>query len=123
MSIERRDGYRLWVGGPVPKGSDGLTIRSTVIVRSGHEHSDHLLRHELVHVRQWRRYGSGGFLVRYLGSYAYWRLHRKGHRGAYWRIPMEIEAEWVARRSLSTAVRDPDRDPSLDDVRPSPPVG
>lgn len=105
MPIERRDGYRLWEGGPVPKGADGITIGSLVIVREGHA-TPYLLRHELVHVRQWRRYGAAGFVVRYAGSYALWRLRRAGHRGAYLRIPMEIEADWVARRSLATAVRD-----------------
>ena len=51
-------------------------------------------------------HGALGFGVRYVGSYLLWRLRRKGHRGAYLRIPMEIEASWVARRQLSTAVRD-----------------
>jgi hypothetical protein len=108
MPIEKRNGYRLWVGGPVPRGSDGITLGSLIIVRSGHENSAHLLRHEQVHVRQWKRYGVLGFGVRYLGSYSVWRLRLKGHHGAYVRIPLEIEAEWVARRSLATAVRDPD---------------
>jgi len=102
MPIERREGYRLWIDGPVPKGSDGLTIGSTVIVRRGY--SERLLRHELVHVRQWRRFGFVGFMARYLGSYLLWRIRLKGHKGAYWRIPLEIEAEWVARRSLAKAV-------------------
>jgi hypothetical protein len=106
MPIEQRDGFRLWVGGPVPRGSDGITIGSLVIVRAGKQHSAHLLRHERVHVRQWRRYGVIGFTTRYLGSYVLWRLRRKGHRGAYLRIPLEVEAEWVARRSIETAVRD-----------------
>ncbi len=105
MPIEQRDGYRLWEGGPVPKGADGITIRSLVIVRPG-KATPYLLRHELVHVRQWRRYGVVGFLVRYVGSYLVWRVRRKGHRGAYLRIPMEIEADWVARRQVATAVRD-----------------
>lgn len=105
MPIESRDGYRLWEGGPVPKGADGITLGSLVIVREGRA-TPYLLRHELVHVRQWRRYGSVGFIARYFGSYAVWRVRRKGHRGAYLRIPMEIEADWVARRSLSTAVRE-----------------
>lgn len=105
MSFEQREGYRLWEGGPVPKGSDGITLGSLVIVRSG-KASPYLLRHELVHVRQWKRYGAVGFGARYLGSYVVWRMRRKGHRGAYLRIPLEIEADWVARRQLSTAVRD-----------------
>lgn len=108
MPIERRDGYRLWIGGPVPKGSDGITFGKLVIVRDGAQHSASLLRHEQVHVRQWRRHGVIGFSVRYVGSYALWRLRLKGHRGAYLRIPLEIEADWVARRSVSTAVRDHD---------------
>ena len=41
----------------------------------------------------------GGFPVRYGGSYALLRLRRKGHRSACLRIPMEIEADWVARRT------------------------
>lgn len=106
MPIEQRDGYRLWIGGPVPKGSDGITIGSLVIVRAGKENSPYLLRHEAVHVRQWKRYGPVGFLSRYLGAYVVWRVRRKGHDGAYHRIPFEIEADWVARRSLATAVRD-----------------
>ena len=105
MPIQRRDGYLLWEGGPVPKGAHGITLGSLVIVREG-KATPYLLRHELVHVRQWRRYGVIGFGIRYVGSYVLWRVRRKGHRGAYLRIPMEIEADWVARRQLSTAVRD-----------------
>lgn len=106
MPFERRDGYTLWVGGPLPKGADGLTLGKVVIVRHGKEASPYLLRHELVHVRQWRRYGVLGFSARYLGAYAWGRVRRQGHRGAYLRIPLEIEADWVARRSVSTAVRE-----------------
>ncbi len=98
--IERRDGYRLWVGGPVPPGAAGITLGRTIIVRRGHETSGYLLRHELVHVRQWRRHGPVGFVVRYLGAYSWGRLRRFGHRGAYLRIPLEVEADWVARRTL-----------------------
>ena len=103
MPVEERDGYRLWEGGPVPKGFDGITLGRLVIVRRG-KVSPELLRHEMVHVRQWRRYGVLGFSLRYAGHYVLWRVRGKGHRGAYLRIPMEIEAEWVARRSTSTAV-------------------
>ncbi len=106
MRIERRDGYRLWIGGPVPTGSAGITIGRTVIVREGHEHSAYLLRHELVHVRQWKRHGRIGFLARYIGWYLLWRLRGKDHHGAYLRIPLEVEADWVASRSLATAVTD-----------------
>ncbi len=109
MPIERREGFRLWVDGPVPRGADALTIGRFIMVRRGHEASEKLMRHEQVHVRQWRRYGYVGFSARYIGSYLLWRSRLKGHKGAYWRIPMEIEAEWIARRSLDTAVRETDQ--------------
>lgn len=105
-AFERRDGFVLWEGGPVPPGADGITLGRLVIVRHGAA-TPYVMRHEMVHVRQWSRYGTVGFLVRYLGSYARWRLLRKGHRGAYLRIPLEIEADWVARRQLATAVIEP----------------
>lgn len=105
MPIEHRVGYLLWEGGPVPKGADGITLGSLVIVRRG-KASPYLLRHELVHVRQWKRFGVAGFAGRYVGPYLLWRLRGKNHRGAYLRIPLEIEADWIARRSLTTAVRD-----------------
>lgn len=106
MSIEKRDGYRLWIGGPVPRGADAITLGRVIIVRRGHERSQLLLLHEQVHVRQWRRFGVLGFGVRYLGPYALWRFRRKGHRGAYLRIPLEVEAAWVSRRAVATAVTD-----------------
>ena len=106
MGIQRRDDYRLWVGGPVPRGASGITLGNLIIVREGAETSQYLLRHEHVHVRQWRRHGVIGFGTRYVGAYVLWRLRLKGHRGAYLRIPMEIEADWVARRSLATRVPD-----------------
>jgi hypothetical protein len=107
VRIERRDGYRLWIGGPVPRGAAAITLGSLVIVRESSRGSAYLLRHEQVHVRQWRRHGHVGFAVRYVGAYALWRLRRKGHRGAYLRIPLEIEADWVARRSLATGIDTP----------------
>lgn len=90
----------------MPKGADGITIGSLVIVREGHAGSAYLLRHEQVHVRQWRRHGVVGFLVRYVGAYLVGRLRGRDHRGAYLHIPLEIEADWIARRSLATAVTD-----------------
>jgi len=113
VRIERRDGYVLWTGGPVPRGADGITIGSCIIVRSGKDDSTYLLRHELVHVRQWRRHGVVGFSVRYLGAYARWRLRRAGHHGSYLRIPFEIEADWVARRTLLGSDRERESEPTL----------
>jgi hypothetical protein len=98
MPIERRAGYTLWVGGPVPGGAAAITIGSWVSVRKRSAGNEHLLRHELVHVRQWRELGFFGFLRIYLLSYGYWRLKGYGHWAAYRRIPLEVEAEWEARR-------------------------
>ncbi len=101
MRIERRNGYVVVHGGPVPRGSSAITLGPVIVIRSGVAERPYLLNHELVHVRQWRRHGVVGFAVRYLGAYALWRLRGKGHWGAYRRIPFEIEADWVARRLLT----------------------
>jgi hypothetical protein len=98
--IERRAGYRLWVGGPVPPGADAWTLGSLVIVRARHAGSEHLLAHEAEHVAQWREAGAAGFLRAYLGAYLRARLQGWGHDGAYRRIPAECRAEWRARRRL-----------------------
>jgi hypothetical protein len=99
LSFERRDGYWLWVGGPVPPGSSAITLGPVISIRRRAADDQRLLRHELVHVRQWRRLGLVGFLVRYLGAYARWRWHGYSHRAAYRRVPLEVEAVWEARRA------------------------
>jgi hypothetical protein len=101
MRFVRRGSHALVIGGPVPPGADAITLWRFIFVRPEAAHSEYLLRHELVHVRQWRRYGVLGFSVRYLAPYVKWRLAGKGHHGAYLRIPFEIEADWVARRTLA----------------------
>lgn len=103
MAIERCDDHLLWEGGPVPPGADGVTLGRLVIVRRG-KATPYLLRHERVHVRQWRRHGALGFAARYVVPYVASRLRGRSHRNAYLRIPFEIEADWVARRQLSTGV-------------------
>ena len=104
MGLQRRDGYWLWVGGPVPPGASGITIGSVVSVRRGKEMSVRLLRHELEHVEQYRRHGVAGFLRRYLAAYLRGRLRGYGHWGAYRRIAFEAAAEWRARRSMGRGV-------------------
>jgi hypothetical protein len=88
----------VWVGGPVPPGADAITLGSLIIVRRSAAHDPRLLRHERVHVRQWRRLGFVGFLRQYVTAYLRWRLRGFGHWAAYRRIPLEVEAEWLARR-------------------------
>ncbi|MBA3282980.1 MAG: DUF4157 domain-containing protein [Acidimicrobiia bacterium] len=98
--IERRSGYRLWVGGPVPPGAAAWTLGSLVIVRRRSAEHTHLLAHEAEHVRQWRELGAVGFLHDYLAGYFRWRFRGYPHAASYRRIPAEISAEWRARRRL-----------------------
>jgi hypothetical protein len=98
VALSRHDGVWYWIGGPVPPGSAAITIGNVVSVRRRAAGDARLLRHELVHVAQWRRLGLVGFGRRYLGAYARWRLRGYPHRGAYRRIPLEVEADWLARR-------------------------
>jgi hypothetical protein len=108
VGIERRNGYWLWVGGPVPRGASAITVGRVISIRRGRERSERLLRHELEHVEQYRRYGLFGFLRRYLAAYLRWRVRGYGHGGAYRRIPFEASAEWRARRSLGLGVVAPE---------------
>ena len=83
----------------MPPGSSAITIGPVVSIRRRAVGSERLLRHEAVHVRQWRELGVLGFLRRYLAAYVGWRLRGYPHWGAYRRIPLEVEAEWEARRT------------------------
>lgn len=97
MTLERHPGHWRWVGGPVPRGSAAITLGPLVIVRTASAGNERLLRHELVHVEQWRRLGVLAFVTRYVLAYLAWRARLWGHRAAYRRIPLEVEAEWRAR--------------------------
>jgi hypothetical protein len=103
VGIERHDGYWLWVGGPVAPGASATTIGPLILMRRAAVGNARLLRHELVHVRQYRELGVVRFLARYLRAYLGWRLRRHPHWAAYRRIPFEAEAEWLARRSGSAS--------------------
>lgn len=80
----------------LPKQADALTVGRTIYVRPGHEASDALLAHELVHVRQWRQYGWFGFLRRYLAAYLANLVRLRDHMAAYRAIPLEAEARAAA---------------------------
>ena len=86
----------------MPPGAAAITIGPVVSVRARAAGDEHLARHAAVHVRQWRRLGVTGFLVRYLGAYLRLRLRWWPHWAAYRRIPLEVEAEWVARRERAS---------------------
>lgn len=101
--LSRVDGHWLWIGGPVPPGSVGITLGALVVVRKTAARSDgfaELLAHEQVHVRQFAELGTLRFLSVYLKSYARFRLRGYGHWQAYVRIPLEIEARVDARTHL-----------------------
>jgi hypothetical protein len=100
MGIQRRDDHWGWVGGPVAPGASATTLGPLILVRKGAVDDRQLMRHERVHVRQWRQLGFVGFLRRYLGAYFHWRLRGYPHWGAYRRIPLEIEADWEARNAI-----------------------
>ena len=121
MGIERRGDHWVWVGGPVPPGSDAITLGPVISVRRRAADSPGLLRHEEEHVRQWRELGVPRFLRLYLGSYLGWRWRGFGHKAAYRLIPLEIEAQEAARRFLAEGgeARIP-RDPG---DRHTPPLG
>ena len=80
-------------------GASATTLGRFIFLRESAVGSERLLRHELVHVRQWRVLGVAGFGLRYLGAYARWRMRRYPHWAAYRRVPLEIEADWEARGS------------------------
>lgn len=105
LRIERKPGYRVWVGGPVPPGAGAWTLGTLIIVRSHLADRALLMAHEREHVRQWREQGRVRFLAAYLGSYVRWRLRFYPHKAAYRRIPAEVTAEWRSRRHLRIGVR------------------
>lgn len=106
MRIEKGEGYWVVVGLAAP-GAAATTLGRVIFVRERGLTNEKLLRHELEHVRQWRELGVLGFLRRYLGAYVRWRLRGYPHWAAYRRIPLEIEAEWQARRAPPRSVRPP----------------
>lgn len=96
LGIRRRRDHWIWVGGPVPPGSDAITVGPVISVRAEAATNMRLLRHEEEHVRQWRALGAVGFLRVYMGTYLTWRVRGLGHQAAYRMIPLEVEAERAA---------------------------
>lgn len=97
MRVERRGDAVLVLSRWAAPGAAATTLGRFIFMRESAAGSPLLLRHELVHVRQWRQLGVAGFGLRYLGAYLRWRLRRYPHWAAYRRIPLEIEADWEAR--------------------------
>jgi hypothetical protein len=95
--VERRDGAVFVVTRWAAPGAAATTLGRFVFIRERAVGSARLVRHELVHVRQWRRHGVFGFAWRYLGAYLRWRARRYPHWAAYRRVPLEIQADWESR--------------------------
>lgn len=89
-----------------------------VIVRRGSAGDERLMRHELVHVRQWRQLGAVRFLRQYLGAYVRGRCNGQGHWEAYRRIPLEVEAEREARSDTPAEAEPEPPDPDVTNVAP-----
>ena len=87
------------VGRLVAPGASATTLGQVILVRESAAGNAGLMRHERVHVRQWRELGYVGFLRRYLSACFRWRVRGYPHWGAYRRIPLEVEADWEARTS------------------------
>ncbi len=87
-----------WLARVWGKGTDAMTLRGVVF--ASHEALERirdgnaavLLRHEAVHVEQWRTYGVVGFLSQYLSDYARGRAIGLPHYVAYRAIAFEQEA-------------------------------
>lgn len=90
------EGARVKTARRLPRQADAMTLGRTIYVRPGHEASQALLAHELVHVRQWQQYGRFGFLRRYLWDYVRNLVTLRDHMAAYWAIAFEAEAREVA---------------------------
>ncbi len=96
MGLRREADHWVWVGGPVPPGSDAITVWKVISVRKASADNAHLMRHEQEHLRQWRELGFFGFLRQYLGAYLKGRVKGFPHRAAYRLIPLEVEAREAA---------------------------
>ncbi len=99
-----------WARRLLPRGVAAVALPGRIIVRDaalGSRGRDlaRLLVHELVHVEQWRRHGPVRFLARYVGSYLGGRWRGLSHDAAYRSIPLEREAESIARRVSGTPAR------------------
>ena len=87
---------RVWA-----RGVGAMTLPRGIYVAPALLHGDpetlaRLVRHELVHVRQWRELGMLRFLWRYLTEYIRGRLAGRSHVQSYLDISLEREARSVS---------------------------
>lgn len=75
-------------------GRSGWTFGRWIFIKPNlaPDHETRLLRHERVHVEQYREHGIVGFLARYLSEYFVNLIKYRSHNEAYRQISFEIEA-------------------------------
>jgi hypothetical protein len=102
--VTLRVGFPLLLGILVRRDVAGLTIGRRIwlrpeVLERGEDHLIGILRHELVHVRQYERDGVVSFLLRYVAEYLRGRLRGLSHFDAYSSISYEREARGEGVRS------------------------
>lgn len=97
-----RLGYPWWLRPFMSRNVIAITLgrriylSSAAAVRSM-DYLDRLLRHELAHVRQVRRHGLPGFLVRYVAEFLRHLWRTRSMDAAYRDISFEVEARAAER--------------------------
>lgn len=83
--------YRHWI--PRFLKVEAIVLYPYVLFRGGPDRTSMLtLQHEMIHVRQVRRYGVTAFYARYFWEYSRARVRGQGHDEAYRGISFEAEA-------------------------------
>ncbi len=72
--------------------AEAVTLGPFIFVKKGHEPSQRLLRHEMVHVEQWKELWYVGFAVVYVWDWAVGLCKGYGLKNAYRSIRFEQEA-------------------------------
>jgi len=87
-----RAGFPWWLRPFIRQNTIAITLGRRVYIKPGRENDQVVLRHELVHVRQYDDLGVVRFLSRYSAEYVGNRLRGKSHDEAYRAISLEEEA-------------------------------
>lgn len=88
--------YNHWL--PVLLGAGGVTIGHTIYYAKPKEQvPTWMIRHEMAHIEQYRRYGTVLFLILYFYEYLQNRKKGMNHNDAYMNISFEIEARKAER--------------------------
>lgn len=91
-----RNHYNHWL--PKKLNVMGTTIGNNIFyAQSAEDTPDWLRVHEMVHVAQYRKYTTVGFLIVYGYQYLKERLKGNSHWVSYMNIPFEIEAHRVEK--------------------------